>query len=258
MRFFSENRLYTLLGSTINESSGTGSLAFDEATRYGWTSNGEDTDGDSVYLENILTVATLIDRIFVKDSNIDNLTITVDLGAGYVALSYDEVQSSSDSKTHLFILNTPISLEKIKISGSNTIIADQEKTIKQVYAFTELGRIENYEDISPSRERVQKINKLQAGKVDVIDFGRYFTFKLKLKTHYVEDDNAVIDMLLQRNVPMFVWINDNTESVMTMYQEPFRFKDIFKVSVQKKDKLSFAKNLFFSGIDESVDMVEVY
>lgn len=258
MRFFDTNALYTAFGNTVNESSGTGSLAFDEATKYGWTSNGEGTDGTTVYIENILTTATSIDRIFVKESNIEDLTIEVDVGAGYVALTYDELQSSSDGMSHLFILNTPISLEKIKISGDDTITPDEEKTIKQVYAFTELGRIENYDDITPSRERVQITNKLQAGKVDIIDFGRYFTFKLKLKAHYVVGDNTAINVLLQRDVPMFIWLNDNTESIMKMYQEPYRFQDIFKVSIQKKDSPKFAKNLFFSGLDESIDMIEVY
>ena len=160
MRFFDTNYLFTIFGNTIAESSGTGSLAFDEKTRYGWTSDGEGTDGNSVYIENILSESQSIDRIFVKETNIDDLTIEVDIGAGYVSLSYDELISNADGTSHLYILNTPISLEKIKLSGSNTIVADQEKSIKQVYAFSELGRLEGFDSMRPSRERVQKISKL--------------------------------------------------------------------------------------------------
>ena len=258
MRFFDTNVLYTIFGNTINESSGAGSLAFGEATRYGWTSDGEDTDGNNAHIENILTESASIDRIFVKNSNIDDLTIEVDIGSGYVSLSYNNLISNSAGTSHLYILNTPILLEKIKISGDNTIVANQEKSIKQVYAFMELGRLSDFDDITPVRERVQKINKLQAGKVDVIDFGKHFSFKLKLKAHYKESDNDVINMLLQRDVPMFIWINGDTESIMTMYQEPFRFPDLYKISIIKPDKPKFAKNLFFSGFDDSINMVEVY
>lgn len=258
MRFFDTNVLYTLFGNTINASSGTPSLAFDEKTRYGWTSDGEDTDGDSVYIENILTQTTPVDRIFIRESNISNMSIEVNLGAGDIPLVYSEIISSADGTSHLYILTTPIVTQKVKITGSNTIVANQEKTIKQIYAFSELGRLENFDNIVPRRERLQKISKLQAGKVDVIDFGRHFSFKLGLKAHYVEDDNDVINMLAQRDNPFFIWINDNTESIMKMYQEPFKFKDLYKVSVQKPDSMRFTKNLYFSGIDDSINMIEVY
>ena len=258
MRFFDTNQLYTIFGNTINESSGTGSFAFDENTKFGWKSDGQDTDGDSAYIENIILDPQLIDRIFLRQTNISNFLIEVDVGAGYVTLAPDEVQTSSDSETYLYILNTPINLEKIKISGSNTIIANQEKRVKQVYAFNELGRIEDFNNISPTRERVQKITKLQAGKVDVIEFGRHFSFKIDLKAHYKEIDNEIIDTLARRDVPMFVWINDNTESIMKMYQEPFRFQDLYKVSIEKKDKIKFTNNLYFSGLDNNINMIEVY
>ncbi len=265
MRFFDTNYLFTSFGNTITESSGTGTLAFDEKTRYGWTSSGENTDGDTAWVDCVLPTGQSIDRVFIKDTNILLNTpglynLWGDVGGGFESLAayIDEIISNEDGTSHLYIFSAAVTLDRLRYYGDDTIVADQEKTIKQVYAFAELGRLENFDNIVPRRERLQKISKLQAGKVDVIEFGRHFSFKLGLKAHYNEDDNDVINMLAQRDNPFFIWINDNTESIMKMYQEPFRFKDLYKVSIIKPDSLRFTKNLYFSGIDDSINMIEVY
>ena len=257
MRFFDTNILFVNLGNTINQSSGTGELAFNENLKYFWTSDGEGTDGDDVYIENIISIPKLIDRIFIRECNIEDLLIEVDVGAGYITLTADEIQSNTENTSHLYLLNTPILLNKIKVSGSDTLIPNEEKRIRQVYAFKELGRIKDFADIDPSRERLQKISKLQAGKVDIITFGKSWNFSLVLKSHYVINDNEIINTILQRDEAFFIWINDNTQSIMKMYQEPFRFQDIYKVAIQSKDSPNFNKNLFFSGLNEKLNLTEV-
>lgn len=262
MIFFDTNFLFNGFGgsSTASSAAVSSSLSFDEDAAFSWTSNGEGTDGDVVFLERILDNTALINRIFVRDTNINNLTIEVDLGAGYVSLgtatSFTLLKSDAGS-TYYYKLDSSISLLKIKLSGSNTITPNQEKTIRQCYAFSELGRIQSTDDIKPTRKRIQSVNSLNVGKWDIINRGISWSFKIKLKSHYKESENDIINTLLQRNSEVWIWLNDEQEDSIKMLQEPFRFDDIYKVGLQKSDKMKFSDNMWFSGIDVEFDFVEL-
>ncbi len=257
MRFFDTNWLFEKFGGTIAASSGFPIFAFNEKSKFSWSSSGEGTDGDQIYIERVLAASSPINRIFIRNTNIEDITIEVDTGSGYVALSSFNLIKSNDGSNYFYELENTINILKIKILGSNTIIPNQDKTIQQIFAFKELGQLKNIDDINPKRVRVQKISKLNSGKVDIINKGQYFTFQLKLKSHFKASDNAIITTIINRQDSMFLWINDDLEDVMTMLQEPFRFSDIYKVGVQSDDTLAFTKNLFFSGIDDTINLVEV-
>lgn len=259
MRFFTTNYLFSNFGGSYASSSNSAlaPYVFDEETLFPWYSSGENTDGNAIYLERILDVAVSVDRIFVKNTNISNLTIEIDSGAGYVALAGFTLQKSNDGSCYFYKLSAPISLMKIKFIGSNTIIANQEKQIQECLGFSEIGNLKYVADIQPKKELIQAISKLNSGRFDVINKGSQWSFKIKLKSHYKAIDNSVIDAVLQRTQEMWLWLNDDEEDVMIMQQEPFRFQDIYKVAFQKAYSPRFTKNMFFSGLDVDFDLVEV-
>lgn len=260
-RFFDTNYLFENFGGSFDASSSsiTAYLAFDENKSFSWTSSGEGTDGDAIYLERVLDASVSINRIFITDTNISDLTIQIDSddGSGYVDLSSFTLTKSNDGSNYFYELDSSIDLLKIKIIGSNTITADEEKTIKQVYAFEELGVISYNHDIQPKRNRIQVITELNSGKVDLLNKGITWSFKFKLKNHYSSTDNVVIDTILQNSSEMWIWLNDNTEDSMVMIQEPWRFGDLVKVTIQKADSPRFPKNMQFSGINVDINLIEV-
>ena len=262
MRFFDTNYLFTNFGGTYTASSGNAIayLAFNENQKLSWQTAGQGTDGTSISLERVLEAPNATNRIFVTNTNITDLSIQVDIGAGYVALSSASAFTlikSNAGDSYFYELATTISISKIKFIGSNTLIANSEKTIQQCYAFNELGRIANNNDIQPKRTRIQAVARLNSGKYDIINKGREFSFKLKFKAHYNAIDNAIIDTVLQREQEMWLWINDDQEDSIVMMQEPYRFGDLYKVAFQKSDSVQFSKNAFFSGIDVDFNLVEV-
>ena len=124
----------------------------------------------------------------------------MDIGAGYVNLSAASaftLTKSADGTCYFYELASSISIAKIKFIGSNTITANQEKTIQQCLAFQELGRLKHFSDVQPKRERIQAIAKLNNGRMDIINKGRTTSFKVKLKSLYNSADNEIIDLILQ-------------------------------------------------------------
>jgi len=257
MRIFDTNWLFENLGGSIAASSGTPQFAFDEDSQFDWASDGEATDGDAIFLTRTLESTNPIDSIFIKETNINNITIEVDVGAGFVALSDFTLTKSDDGMNYYFRLGSSINIDAIRVNGSNTIIANEEKTVAQILAFEELGQIENIDTIDPKIKRVQKVSKLNSGKKDIINKGRYFEFVLGFKTHFRSRDNAIIELLLDRDDAMWLWINDDMENIQVMNQQPFRFQDIFKVSIEKDNGVKYTNNLFFSGMDVKLKLTEV-
>ncbi len=262
MIFFDTNELFKNFGGSINSSSGTAlaPFAFDEDRKFSWITSGQGTDGTAVYLERILPITTTINAIFIQSTNIENITIEVDLGAGYVALSAASsftLIKSENGETYYYELDSSITIIKIKINGSDTITPNQEKRIAQVLGFVKLGQIKDFDDITPKRTRVQVVNKLITGKTDIINMGISWDFNVKLKSHYVESDGQIINDILERDKEVWIWFNDNLELIQEMSTEPFRFNDIYKVVFEKSDSTKYHDNMWFSGLDSTFKFKEV-
>ena len=157
MRFFDTNYLFRSFGGSFGASSNSAIayMAFDEKTKFRWRSASEGTNGNAIYLERILLAPVSINRIFITETNISDLTIEVDIGAGYVSLPSATLTKSDDGYSYFYELASPINLSKIKFIGSNTIVANEEKYITNAYAFQEIGQIKYNDAVKPQIERIQ-------------------------------------------------------------------------------------------------------
>jgi len=259
MRFFDTNYLFRSFGGSFDASSNSAIayMAFDEKTKFRWKSTGEGTDGNAVYLERVLTAPATIDRIFITETNISDLTIEVDIGAGYVSLPSATLTKSNDGYSYFYELDSAIDISKIKFIGSDTITADEEKYITNAYAFEEIGQIKYNDAVKPQIERIQVVNKLNSGKNDIINKGRQISFKISFKTHYSQADNSVIQTILSKDSEFWIWLNDDQEDIIFMPQEPFRFEDVYKVAFKGNHSMAFKDNAWFSGIDTDFSLIQV-
>ena len=165
---------------------------------------------------------------------------------------------SADGTSYFYELDSTISIDQIVIYGSTTIIANSEKEIEQILAFVELGQIAACADVQPTKIKNQVINKLLSGKVDIINKGNYYSFKLKFKNHATTaTENTLLQTLRDTDDAIWLWINDNEEARQLFIQEPFQFKDIYKVALQGNDDAAYADNYWGGGFDVNLNYVEV-
>src|SRR5210317_2001763 len=152
--------------NTWMQSSGNGSFAFINDNKYYWDTEGEAIDGTISFLQaNLETLQTsIIDSLFILESNITNLAIYLDTGAGLTLFTDYVVVDSEDGKSHYYKFNSAQTIIGLKIEGSNTSPANSEKRINRVLAFKQLARIENPAEINPTKNRKQKISKLLNGR----------------------------------------------------------------------------------------------
>lgn len=245
--------------NTYTQSSGNSSYAFINDNKYYWETEGEATDGTISFLQvSLETLQTsTIDSLFILESNITDLAIYLDTGGGLTLFTDYVVVDSEDGKSHYYKFNSAQTIIGLKIEGSNTSPANQEKLINRVLAFKQLARIENPAEINPIKNRNQKINKLLNGRNDLINLGSSFDIDVKLKNHLTEEDNDAIQFLSDRDFEFWVWVQDEKEDRFKKFkQEPFRFQDLKKMVIKGKTNPNY-KNGYWSSIDISYKFIEV-
>lgn len=259
MRFFDFNYAFKAFDCVYDASSNVAlaDSAFDELDRYKWLSSGEGTDGNAIYLECDFGTPRDVDRFMIRGTNLDDGDIEYWNGSSFVTVGATPIKSA-DGTNYFFELSAPLNFTKFRVVGSNTITADEEKEVQEVYAFEELGQLV----IPPAAIKTKRIkeqdkHKLDNAKYYIFTRGTRWEIDLQFKAHVGQADIDLINSIIERDLEFYVWINDNEEQYMNQVQKPFDFGSTLKMSIVKGDQPTYYKNLFFSGVNNKFKMVEV-
>lgn len=261
LRFLGTDYANKVFGGIITVSSADSlkTFAFDGLKGTSWTTSGEDSNGDAVSIEMDFGAPRTINSFYVYNTNIDNILIATWNGS-----SWDDVTSGnativkkSDGYFMYAKLTTAVSTEKIRITGSNTIVANQEKYVALFMAFLEIGQFEYFPIFKPSINPLQNVFTTTDGRGFVIERGEVFKAILQLKSHVSVSDIALTTTLLERKEPFFLWPNGGDESIFSYVFKPFRFEDIFKVTIVGSNKPMFTKNYYKAGYNNEIKLIEV-
>jgi len=257
IRFFDTDFAFKAFGGTFTASSGVPDNAFDQDFATYWQSTGEGTDGNAVFIERDFLTPRTLSRIFVRVSNISDITFEYWNGTIYVPLTILTTTDSADGFSHFYTF-AAISTQKIRINGSNTIVPNEEKQIYDLYYFNEIGELQNPPDgIDPKYNKEQIKHKMDNGKFFIINTGSSWEIKLDFKAFPDQADISLIETLAQRQTEFFIWLNNGNETDFTYKFSPFKFSDLIKVSVDGDFDPKYHGNFFFSGVDFSLKMIEV-
>lgn len=234
-------------------------FAFDGLVGTKWTSDGEDTDGDDVYLEMDFGTNRTIDSFFVYNTNIEDIEVQYYDGAAWVTCnSTIATITKSADLAHLFVqLNSPVTTQKVRVAGGYTITADQEKYVTLFRAFLEIGQFEYFPEFTPKISNKQDVFSTMDARSFIIERGEAFSAKIQFKSHTNQNDITLAETLLDRKEPFFVWPNGGDESIFRFSFRPYRFQDIFKVSITGDNSPDFTKNYYKSGYNNTFNLIEV-
>jgi len=260
--FFDFNyALQEFLGSvTVSSNDDKKWLAFDDKKDTRWNSSGEDTDGDAISVERDFEVNRNIIAIFIYNTNISNISFeyydgswhNITTGGGGNAT----ITKSADNKYIYVLLNTKTSMSRIRITGSNTITANEEKSIYGIYAFDLIGTFTYPVAPNPSRRPNQIIQQREDSKNQVISKGFDWRFNLRFRSHTQQNDIDLYNTLANREKEFYIWINGGSEAQFTYKFEPYRFGDIYKVSNVDAINPSLTNNLYWTGLNDNLRLIE--
>ncbi len=261
LRFFGTDFANKTFEGTITASSADTlkTFAFDGLKGTRWTSSGENTDGDSVSLEMDFGFNRTIDSFYIYNTNIDNIVIATWNGSSWddVTVSNATIVKRSDDFFVFAKLTNSVTVDKIRVTGSNTIVANEEKHVSMFLAFLEIGQFEYFPIFKPEVDPSQNVFETTNGLGFIIERGEAFRALLEFKSHVNTNDIALATTLLERKEPFYIWANGGDESIFTFNFKPFRFEDIFKMSIVGINKPEFTKNYYKAGYNNTVKLLEV-
>lgn len=261
LRFFGTNFADLVFGGTITASSAdnTKEFAFDGLSGTRWISDGEGTDGNAVSLEMDFGFNRTIDCLYVSNTNIEDIVLAYWNGASYTNITVSNATIITDaSGQYVFVkLNASVDTQKIKLTGSNTITANQEKYVTQFMAFAEIGQFEYFPDFEPEIEPKQNVFETTDGRAVVIERGEAFAARITFRSHVNQNDIDLAEELYARKEPFFIWPHGGDESGIFRFSfRPFRFQDIIKVTIVGKRSPKFSKGYYRAGFNDSMNLIE--
>lgn len=264
MRFFGYNYGSLIYGGTVvTVPSNNSNNSFDENQKNLWISSGYSNDGQLIYIRRDLTSSSFttpaIKYIMLANTNFDNIKLYYNNGGIYQLLNTTQY-TSEDGRTHLFeIITIGGILNNIQVTADRTTNPNNEKEIGNIYLFEDIGSLNiPPSDIKPKYNKTQIKHKLENGKDFIINKGgSLWEISFKFKAHVGSGDVELLDILMERNDPFFIWLNDNNDDIMRQKISPFKFAEVKKVLIDKGNNPSFYKNLFFSGFNDAIKFIEV-
>ena len=243
---------------TVSSADAKKDFMFDGIKATKWISDGSGTEGNAVSVIVDFETTRILDSFYIENTNIEDIELQYYDGADWTTLSgaVATVTKSADLANVFVKTASQISATQVKIVGTNTIVEDQEKSIVLFHAFLELGQLEYFPKFSPKRFKFQSKFKTTDGRNITIDRGESFEAVLEFKSHVNQNDIDLIEELVERKEPFFIWPCGGDVSIFTYSFYPYRFKDFFKVSIQDSDSPMFTKNYYKSGYNNKIKMVE--
>ncbi|MHA1972975.1 MAG: hypothetical protein ACTSW1_08280 [Candidatus Hodarchaeales archaeon] len=189
--------------------------------------------------------------LFRADSNFDGDVSLVSVKRSVM----NDAISSDDGMNHLIDV-TGFNYEKYRITGSDTIVANEEKIITEVYTFDLLGTFEIGPRVKARRRKGQQVMEMDNYLNSIINRGIRYEFEYKLLTNKQNDVDLFAEMTT-RDTDFYIWMNDDEEIVYEVAQAPFEFGDIFRVSNVGGDVPGYLKDNRFSAATNKAKFSEV-
>ncbi|MDH3878131.1 MAG: hypothetical protein OET18_09835 [Desulfobacterales bacterium] len=247
MRFLSQNILGSYnTQSTITSSSGDPYNAFSDTTKFPFISSGQDSDGDTVEINQTNTSKQSLDTIVVLASNFNDFKISTSATSGGAFSDITGTATlviSQDGFHRLYKFPSTINFFDIKFQIDDTIIADEEKQCGAILGMTELGSIDRFKAIKPKGKDAKVVNKLEAGGVSVLYKGSiHWDFEIDIDLLSSQVDVDLIELIGSRQQDFFLWINDDHDGEETVKQAPYRFQDFIRCVYTGDSSPQFYKN----------------
>lgn len=266
LRFFGQDYNNASFGGTANASSNPllAPFAFDGLISTRWTSSGQNTDGSAIYLEMNYGFNRTVNAFYVYNTNIADVQVEYWNGSSWVIMTSSNATITKSADTnYLFVRSTlDITTTKVRVIGSNTTPANNEKQVTLFYAFYELGQLQGFPGFVPTFNLTQDVFNVTDGRNFIIERGEVFNATINFVSHQIQNDIDLATSLFTYKQPFFIWPNGGNESIFRFKFRPFRFQDIYKVAVSLGQSSSpstpaFTNNFYKAGYNDILSLVEV-
>lgn len=253
IKFFSDNNALLSLSGTATASSAAANAgdAFNGNRAFGWTSNGENNDSITSYIERDFGTDLSGDTIVIANHNLKAFSIKIN---GSYIQNYCE-----STKRNFSVITFPArsDIRTIRIEAAKTETANEEKHIGEIMLLTTIGQFEDPQKVTNSLVLEQGNLKLQNGKHFIFNCGESWVFTIEIFA-LAQCDIDLLQKLRDLGTPFHVWPCGGTEVQFAYNFRPYFFNDFFKVAFSGDSKPNLKDGLYYgTGLRDTIKLVEV-
>lgn len=198
-----------------------------------------------------------VDYIQLLNMNWKEFTIKYDVTGTPTDFSIPINETVNIDENKIYNNFTGVNTTKIYITITKTIIVNQQKAIGELIISQVLGTLIGYPSTTLKLNKNKIIKKMLRGRIKVVDRDETTTISLQFKTYPIDADMILIESLWERTNPFYILLSGNSESDFTYLRRGWRDEDMKLVAIVGDYDPNYYKNLYFSGVDFSIDFQEV-
>lgn len=198
-----------------------------------------------------------VDYIQLLNFNLKKFTIKYD-SAGTPTDFSVPINETVNNSGGSIIFNSfaEVTTQKIYITATETIIANAEKAIGEVIISKVIGTFKGYPDVSIKIDKNKIEKKMLRGKAKIVDRDETISYALSFKAYPENEDMVLVEKLWDRRNPFYILLSGNIESDFRFIRHGWRNQDIRLVCVSKDYDPNYYQNLYFSGVDFTINLIE--
>jgi hypothetical protein len=222
--------------------------------RFVWESTGSD-DSNSITFTVTFDTSREIDTLILTVCNLKGFTLDYLNGVGAWVNLITETTNADETYFQQF---TPVSTTAVRFIMNTTMTADQEKTLRDFIITKQIGQLVGYPDIDIPRKPTSSKKTMMTGKEKILQSGVDNSIRLNFQNHMGNADRNLFDTLVEYTEEFLIWPNGGDSDQFVHNDIGYRAEDIFLVQMDPAGYThQFTKNLYFSGMNAQVMLVEV-
>lgn len=253
--FFSDDVLNKKYGGSFTASSNSANAekAFDGDLENGWQSSSENSDSTTSYVRRVFETPVSGDTVVVTNHNLKNLNCLQINDNQTIFPGYCKTEKNC---TVLKLGSVYTNISSIKIFGSETVVANSEKQIGNILLLTQIGQLQQPQEVSSKLNFEQSELSLQGGKKFIFDSGKFWEFEMSIFS-LSQSDIDLLNNIRNLRKNFYIWLCGGDTEQFSYNFEPYQFNNFIKVSVKGGVSPNLKDNLYWTGLRDKLKLVEV-
>lgn len=223
--------------------------------RSGWATT-DSTDAANTTIEIDFVDTREFDSILLLGHNLKAFTIQYWTGSIWTNFS-TPISETVNTATSSYFHFTKVFSSKVKLVMTGTMVADEDKLIRQ-FIITELfGEFTVEPFVKPIIDRDRISTKYLSGKTNVSRSIGGFGCELKMESVSSDDDLTLVELIFDSYEGVLVWLCGGDTAQFDNQRQGWRLEDIYLMQPTNEYQPEWYKGYYKNGMPIALKMVEV-
>lgn len=218
-----------------------------------WESVGSD-DTDTVTITVDFGRSRAFDTLILTLCNLKGFSLSYRASGGSWTTILTETANAAET---YFARFAEVTAQEVRLAMTTTQTPDAQKTLRDLILTRQIGQLVGYPAVKITDAEKPSKKEMITGKARYVQDPARAEVSIQFRDHVGAADRDLVDALRRWREEFLVWPCGGNEAQFAHADIGWRLEDIFLVTRDRGFSHQFTKNLYFSGMTGSLDLVEV-